>query len=404
MKIVKMSLVAAMVMGANVFAIDNIKVSGDAKLFYGTDDQGNAGLLDQASSYADTALRLGVTGDLVKGVSFGATVNAVSTLGLENNLVANTWTGAHDAVVEDAGWTSELWIAAAMGKTTAKIGRMQLDTPLAFSETWSVAANTFDAVVLINQDLPDTTLVGAWVGKSNGVDAANASASSADRDYIMRDGAKFGTFAVDGAYAVAVVNNSLKFLTAQAWYYNVVNVADAYWLQADWDCQLVKGAKVGAQYANLSPKGAGVGVATTTNDSEAAAVKVAYNAIANLSVSAAYSKVNTSGSALKVANVATGSAQSKLYTESFWTYGKVSASGADSINVTAEYTVENMAKFGAYYTNVDGVVAAGDLSELALTASKTFGPLDATLALVTTDDGALSEKFNSVQAYLTLNF
>ena len=428
MKIVKMSLVAAMVMGANVFAIDNIKVSGDAKLFYYTDDTSNGaasqsldtaglntgaegGLFDKGNSAADTALRLSVTGDLTKGVSFGATGYAVSTLGLENNLVSNTWTGAHGATfntsslgasVDDANWMGEAWLAATVGKTTAKLGRMELDTPLAFSEKWSVVPNTFEGAVVLNQDLPDTTLVAAWVGKGNG-GPGTLGAVGIDLGVVQAD-AKFTTFVNSGAYAVAVVNNSLKFLTAQAWYYNVVNVADAYWLQADWDCQLVKGAKVGAQYANLSPKGAGVGVATTTNDSEAVAVKVAYNAIANLSVSAAYSKVNTSGSALKVANVATGSAQSKLYTESFWTYGKVSASGADSINVTAEYTVENMAKFGAYYTNVDGVVAAGDLSELALTASKTFGPLDATLALVTTDDGALSEKFNSVQAYLTLNF
>jgi imipenem/basic amino acid-specific outer membrane pore len=186
MKLVKMSLAAAVLLGASAFAIDNVKVSGDAKLFYGTNNADytkagvtDSGLFDQGvagegGSYADTALRVGVTGDLLKGVSFGVTANAVSTLGLENNLVSNTWTGAHGVAnastgVDDAGWMSEAWLAATMGKTTAKVGRMELDTPLAFSEKWSVAKNTFDAAVLINQDLPDTTLVGAWVGKGNGV-------------------------------------------------------------------------------------------------------------------------------------------------------------------------------------------------------------------------------------------
>jgi imipenem/basic amino acid-specific outer membrane pore len=46
-------------------------------------------------------------------------------------------------------------------------------------------------------------------------------------------------------------------LTAQAWYYNVSNVADAYWLQADINCQMVPGVKIGAQYAEMSPKAAG---------------------------------------------------------------------------------------------------------------------------------------------------
>src|SRR3989338_8816513 len=98
MKLVKMSLAAAVLLGASAFAIDNVKVSGDAKVFYSTNDSGtgtNTDLFDQAQSAADTALRLGVTGDLAKGISFGVTANAVSTLGLENNLVANTWTGAH---------------------------------------------------------------------------------------------------------------------------------------------------------------------------------------------------------------------------------------------------------------------------------------------------------------------
>ena len=403
MKLVKMSLVAAMVMGASAFAIDNVKVSGDAKLFYGTDDQATASLMDQGSSYADTALRLAVTGDLTKGVSFGATGYAVSTLGLENNLVANTWTGAHKGAVQDNAWMSELWIAATVGKTTAKVGRMELDTPLAFSEKWSIAANSFDAAVVLNQDIPDTTLVGAWVGKSNGVDAANVSASGADRDGIMRDGAVFGTFALQGAYAAAVVNNSWKPLVAQAWYYNVVDVADAYWLQADLNCQLVKGMSIGAQYANMSPKGTGIAVATTANDSSAYALKVAFTGVKNLNVSAAYSDTDKDGG-LKIQNVA-ASGQSKLYTESFWSYGFVGAPDATSMNLTAEYTAENIAKFGAYYTSVNNGAAAsaGDLDELAITATKSFGPLDATLAYINTEANAVSS-YNTVQAYLTLNF
>jgi imipenem/basic amino acid-specific outer membrane pore len=404
MKLVKMSLAAAVLLGASAFAIDNVKVSGDAKLFYGTNDAGTNDLFDKGTllnaqddgvSYGDAALRLGVTGDLLKGVSFGATAYALSTLGLENNLVSNTWTTAHDNAVDDGGWMSELWLAGTMGKTTVKVGRMELDTPLAFSEKWNIVANTFDAAVVINQDLPDTTLVGAWVGKTNGY-AAGAGTVNA--------GAKFTNFAASGAYAAAIVNNSFKPLTAQAWYYNVLDVADAYWLQADIDCQLVPGVKIGAQYAGMDPKAGG-------NDTEAYAVKLGYSKDAlNLAVS--YSDVDKTGF-LSMANVATGTtSQSKLYTEAWWNYGYVGALGAESINVTAEYDIKNVAKIGAYYTTVDNKIAGStaNVDEITLTVSKDFGPLNATLAYISTDadnqndaDGT-ADQYNTLQAYLTLNF
>jgi hypothetical protein len=410
MKLVKMSLAAAVLLGASAFAIDNIKVSGDAKLFYGTSDIGSYNLFDKDSSYADTALRVGVTGDLLSNVSFGLTGYGVSTLGLENNLVSDVWTGAHTATgntssfgaqVNDEAWLGEAWMATTMGKTTAKIGRMQLDTPLAFSETWNIAPNTFEAAVLINQDIPNTTLIGAWIGKGNGGAG------------VVGPQGTFNTFVNDGAYAAAIVNNSYKPLTAQAWYYNVVNVADAYWLQADIDCSLLKGLKIGGQYADMDPKGI---LPTAAKSTDGYAFKLAYDAVENLYLSASYSDVDNDG-ILKIQNVATdlqGAAQSKLYTEAWWNYGYVGAPGAESYNLTAEYNVKEIAKFGAYYTNVDNQIrfSKANLNEFTLTATHSFGPLDATLAYISTqaDDqniqglSTTGSQYNTVQAYLTLNF
>ena len=404
MKLVKMSLAAAVLLSASAFAIDNIKVSGDAKLFYTTDDadvNGMGGapkgdLFSQGNSAADTAIRVSVTGDLVKNVSFGATGYAVSTLGLENNLVSNVWTTAHKNVVDDEMWIGELWLATTMGKTTAKVGRMELDTPLAFTEKWNIVPNTFEAAVLINQDIPDTTLVGAWVGRTNGYGAGLGTVNS---------GAKMETFAAEGAYAAAIVNNSFKPLTAQAWYYNVANVADAFWLQADIECQLVKGLSIGAQYAELSPKKAGLTMAT--EDSQAMAFKLGYKVNDALSVSAAYSDVDEAN-ALAVANVATGlTSQSKLYSEAWWNYGYVGVAGAETVTLTAEYDA-GIAKLGAYYTDIsnDYTPNKNDLTEMTVTASKSFGAVDATLAYISTesDDQNNGDQFNTIQAYLTLNF
>jgi imipenem/basic amino acid-specific outer membrane pore len=419
MKLVKMSLVAAVVMGANLFAIDNIKVSGDAKLFYSTDNADAVsapqdGLFGQANSVADTALRIAVTGDLLKDVSFGVTGYAVSTLGLENNLVSNTWAGSRDGV-QDSAWLGELWMAATLGKTTAKVGRMELDTPLVFSEKWSIVPNTFNAVVLMNTDIPDTTVVGAWVGQGNGLNTINANANSGPGwDYMGKD---FGTFASSGAYAVGAINNSFKPLVAQAWYYNVSDVADAYWLQADWDCQLIEGVKVGVQYGNMDPKDSFAAV--ETKDSSAYAVKVAYSGVKDLTLAAAYSSADEDNGALEIANVATANtgsysgkfaAQTKLYTEAWWNYGYVGQAGADAIMLSAAYDA-GVAQLYAQYTDIEiqptGAATANDVTEVTLTATKSFGPLSATLAYIWADDNTginNSKAYDTVQAYFVLSF
>lgn len=455
MKLVKMSLAAAVLLGASAFAIENVKVDGDAKLYYGTNNadysdlNGNnpgtvkkSGLFDKGASAADAALRLSVTGDLLKGVSFGVTGYAISTLGLENNLVDKTWSGAHGVTVNngasyanaalggaqanDAAWIGEVWMAATLGKTTAKVGRMELDTPLAFSEKWSVVPNTFEAAVILNQDIPDTTLVGAWVGKGNGTNPGVGfnNRSALDTLGLAYDGgvvgaaADFHTFANGGAYAAAIVNNSYKPLTAQAWYYNVVNVADAFWLQADVKCKLLPGVIIGAQYAEMDPKG----LLTAAKNSTAYAGKLGYEGIEGLVVFGAYSKTDKDGT-LKIANVGTnnlGTAQSKLYTEAYWNYGYVGAPGAESFNLTAEYDIKDVVKVGAYYTDVNvralNAMYSTDLQEFALTASKSFGPLEATLAYIYTDatnqneaavvanPGYDGRPYDSILAMLKLNF
>jgi len=422
-KTVVMSLAAAVLLGANAFAIDNVKVSGDAKLYYYTDDKNSGDLFSKTTSAADTALRLGVTGDLAKNISFGVAGYGISTLGLENNLVSNTWSSAHTingGDVSDEAWIGELWIAATYGKTTVKAGRMLLDSPLSFSETWSIAPNSYEAVVLINQDVPDTTLVGVYAGHSNGVNSVGYTdgvlptpnnTSGNGLDGVLGDGAKFGVHGANGANVAGIINNSYKPLTAQAWYWNAVSAADAFWLEGDLNFELLKGLKLGAQYTEISPKGEFEGV----HDSKAYAFKVGYEGIENLKLSAAYSSVDQD-SVFKVANLATNntvSAQSKLYTEAFWNYGYVGSPDAKTVNLTAEYN-SDIAKFGVYYTNVNNAIFATlasprvgvDMQEIALSATKSFGALDTTLAYVSTDadDQNNGSQSNSIQVYLTLNF
>ena len=436
MKFTKMSLVAALLVGSSAFALDNVKMSGNAQLFYNTSDAASGydavkgktsgTLFSKDSSAADAGLNLNVTADLVKNdmvaVSAGAGYTVLSTLGLENNLVSGVWGGAHTATantgasygsalggakVENANWMNEAWVAATAGKTTLKLGRMELDTPLAFTEKWSIEKNTFEAAVVINQDIPDTTLVGAYVGNGNGNETFGQNNQSVVEALGLTAGAvvnadgKFTTFGTNGAYAVGAINNSFKPLTVQGWYYNLTQLATAYWFQADLN---MDGVLAGAQYTS-----------TTVGSNDASgtyAVMAGYEIKDTVTAKLAYSQTSDKGD-LHGANTATDTGASKLYTEAWLTYGQVTQIDTSAINLTVESPADGIVDLGLYVTMVDhsGVNTAGDFMETAVTAGKSFGPLDTTLAVIYSDEDAANtagatnpDAVTTIQAFLTLNF
>ena len=415
-----MSLVAALLVGSSAFAIDNIKVSGDANVFYSTSDANDKDLFDKAASAADTSLNLNVSADLVKNdlvsVSAKAGYTVLSTLGLEQNFVTSVFGGAHSttgnssdrgAHVNNANWVNEAAVSVSLNKaskSTLSLGRMALDTPLAFTETWSIEKNTFEAAVLINQDIPDTTLVAAYVGNGNGTENLGGSTMAQGQVAIaavVNENGEFDTYGESGAYAVGAINNSFKPLTAQAWYYDVKDVATAYWLQADLDITKlgVDGLIAGVQYSAVTSDADGA------KEDNVYAIMAGYALKDIATFKVAYSSVNDDGTIGYAGfNTATaaGTAQSKLYTEAWWAYGQVTQSGTDSITVTAEGSVAEV-DLGLYITSVDHDAEDTDLIEYTVTAAKSFGPLDASAAVIYTDNET-GDDDTIVQAYLTLNF
>ncbi len=388
MKFTKLSLITALVVTTAMAG--DAKISGDAKLFYSTSDIGNNDLFSKGTageSIGDAAVELKYSRDLKEGITVNAGLTGVSTLGLESELVSGTWVN-HNGGLKDQAYIDTANIVAKVANTTLVVGRQALDTPFFYSETWNIVPNTFDAFVAVNNDIQDTTLVGAWVGRGDGdpltVKAVNGNGG-------------FSSFGGHPAYAFGLINKSIPNTAAQAWYYQIPTVAKAYWLQAD--TSITKEISAGLQYANAKANGA-------ANSSQAAAVKVGY-AAGPVDAHIAYSKRSSVG-AIDISNIATGhggASESKLYTEAFWNYGLVGSPKAQTISVGAGYDV-GAANLGLLYTSVDTDTLNSDVKEAALTATTKIGPVDTTVAFINTDaKGANAGRDgNTVQAYLTVPF
>ena len=386
----------------------------------------------------------------------------LSTLGLENNLVSNVWGGSHTATfstgagyannpllpvnpagakVENANWMNEAWVALSLNqfsKSTLKLGRMELDTPLAFTEKWSIEKNTFEAGVLINQDIPDTTVVVAYVGNGNGTETFGQNGTSNVTNLgnsvpayngmslavgpVVNANGNFTTYGTDGAYVYGIINNSWKPLNAQAWYYDVSRLAQAYWLQADFDTTSLglAGVTAGVQYSGVSIEKGYTGL-TKDVSNDVYALMLGYSMKDVFAAKVAYSEVgNDSTAGINAGfNTATSTGMSKLYTEAWWNYGQVIKNQAKSWNVALTSPVNGLFDAGLYITSVDQKPSTSqDMTEVAVTIGKKFGPLDATLAYINTsfnNKGVVVgtypnqttnslEDSNMVQAYLTLNF
>ena len=144
MKKLVLSLAAApLIMSAVASADVDVKVGGQAVVYYQTVDgfDNDAGMFDKANSRADAGLKVNASADLGNGFSAAGEVNFLSTLGLDGVVVNNVMMGR--ASTEDA-YVSQLYLAKTTGKTTLKLGRQELPkslSPFAFSEGWNVFKN-----------------------------------------------------------------------------------------------------------------------------------------------------------------------------------------------------------------------------------------------------------------------
>jgi len=261
MKLAKLSLAAMVVAGlaSSSFAADTLadafkngKVNGELKAWYfdQTADQTN-GRANNAN-ITTTGITLGYVTDAFYGFTMGATFQ-----GSANPVTAETsakTTFKNDEYVGGAT-LSEAYLGYTLGKTTVKVGRQFIDTPLVSGSGSRMFKEAFQGAVIVNTDLPQTTLIAGYVDKFQGRTSSVTGGFDANGNAITGDAPKFKNRAAftggttsgltadfEDAYTVGVINKSITNLTLTAQYAVVTDVVvglktddvDVYYTEANY--------------------------------------------------------------------------------------------------------------------------------------------------------------------------
>jgi len=240
MKKIIISMAAASLVATSAMAADkgiDFTTNGQAVVYYQTGGAVKSDkLFDQSASKANFGVQLDNVADLKNGFTLGTQITYLGTVGLEKNLVGNTMqtssvdkkgnlipNGGIDALnkTNNQVMLTKVYLAKKIANTTVKLGRQELPkalSPLAFSEGWNVFKNTFDAALVVNTDIPNTTIVGAYVGRSTSHDLSTVG----DAQVVTTA----ATVNENGpAYMLTVQNKSLPMTTVTGSFYGLNNIA-----------------------------------------------------------------------------------------------------------------------------------------------------------------------------------
>jgi len=266
---------SAVVTPAPVQVVDSgWKFSGQGVFYYETNDAwGFNDVFDQESSRANAGIQLTATNDnLIGGVGFGVQLNGIGTLGLDEDVVSSIMQSANGDL--NGGYISQLYLTYGINNTSFKVGRQELPkslSPFAYSEDWNVFKNTFNAALVVNTDIPNTTLVGAWVRDAN------------HNHYGSNMGDFYKLNGDDGVWMLTAQNKSIDNLILTGSFYYANNWANILWLDAQYNAGIVN---IGIQGGSIMPD--------SGDDTNAFGAKIGTKLFDIVNTSLAYSYINDS--------------------------------------------------------------------------------------------------------------
>jgi hypothetical protein len=378
--------------------------SGQAVVYYQTNDNlGISGLtfgdlFEQEASGADAGIQLkAVNKDVVAGIGAGFTVNGLSTLNLENSIVSNvaqstgnvgSYLGGTDDLndITDGGWIGEAYLTYGIANTSIKAGRQTLPlslSPFAYSENWNVFENTFDAALIVNTDISNTTLVGAWVAGANyntwgvhNVAAFGHIGVNGNPFATQHNLTSFNSLNDDsGIFMLTAQNKSFENLTLTgSWYYASEMFVD--------DLNILWGdAAYNADVFGVALQGGAIMSDAFVDDTTAFGVKVT-GAFAGVNLMGAYSTV-ADGVMFQVGGETSALYTTTVYDQINGTFGNLNENkfvlGADIDALGGNFAAAfaGSSNDNADYTEFDLVYGAKVTEDLGLTVAYVYADIDA---------------------------
>ncbi|MFT7004126.1 MAG: imipenem/basic amino acid-specific outer membrane pore [Sulfurimonas sp.] len=234
MRIIKCSLAAAMavsIVGSSLSAgefsdaFKNGKINGALQAYYFDQSRGGT-----SAAILNTGIDLSYKTAKYHGFTFKATVETSDSLYTDGDTLSGKPGFKID--MEGSGASlSESYLQYTADKTTAKVGRMYMRTPLFAGSPSRMNMEAFEGAWVVNNSIADTTLMVAYVQKFKGRTDFNGNIGEFTENVAvsidhLRSGSTphYTMNLVNGAYQVAVINKSIPGVKITAAYADVVDM------------------------------------------------------------------------------------------------------------------------------------------------------------------------------------
>lgn len=391
---VSLSLLAS-AMVVNAFGADDLagmfkegKASGQLRAFYIDRDHLPGAHRDGLAIGGHLKYETGAWNGLSAGAAFYTTnkLDEKSSNQAENDLTLFGSNGDNET------YLGEAYVQYKNGNTSFKAGRQKLDTPLAGSDDARMIPNLFEAYVLSNTDVKDTTLIAAHVTKmaagtfSNaynggvlGVTSGYTVVTGNTAEYVGKF-TNMGQWAIgdntSGVTAAGAVYTGIPKLKLQVWDYYAHDILNAIYAEANYGWSYASGIApyVGAQWINerdVGSNNANPAYELNKVESDFIAAKIGVK-VANFDLSAAVSHNSKSDDAAINGGTITPWGGMPAYTQAMVTRHQFMA-GTDAWKAVASYDWKDMGanlNTSVYYAEFDMDTLNGYSVNNAWTASE----------------------------------
>ncbi|OHD91705.1 MAG: hypothetical protein A2552_06950 [Sulfuricurvum sp. RIFOXYD2_FULL_44_160] len=290
-----------------------------------------------------------------------------TTTGADNPEVDPTLLGKSN---ESTTYLGEAYVQYKNGNTTFKGGRQKLDTPMAGSDDARMLPNLFEAYVLSNTDVKDTTLIAAHVTKfaqgsfgrvyNGGVLSVTSGYSLVDSKTHVGEFVDMGTYAIGentgGVSVAAAIYSGVPGLKLQLWDYYAHDILNAIYAEANYGWSYASGVApyVAAQWISERDVGTNSLAALNKVESDFVGAKIGVK-VANCDLSVAASHNTKDSDAAIGGGTISPWGGMPAYTQGMVTRHQFMA-GTDAWKVAAAYDWKDYGvnlNTGVYYVEYD---------------------------------------------------